>query len=60
VGDGGAPVVVKSLSSKSELVVRQPPASKVVNTEAEEATLLEAVTRQPVKKHQSEKNYCVL
>jgi hypothetical protein len=39
-----------------ELVVRQTPARKGVNTEAEEATVLEAVTRrQPVKIQQIEK-----
>jgi hypothetical protein len=39
-----------------ELVVRQSPASKNMNTEAEEATALEAVTRrQPVKIQQTEK-----
>jgi hypothetical protein len=47
-----------------ELVVRQSPASKDVNTEAEEAeeaTALKAVTRrQPVKIQQIEKNYCML
>jgi hypothetical protein len=38
------------------LVVRQSPASKGVNTEAEEAMALEAVTRrQPVKIQQTEK-----
>jgi hypothetical protein len=38
-----------------ELVVRQPPASKDVNTEAEEAIALEAVTRrQPVMTQQPE------
>jgi hypothetical protein len=38
-----------------ELVVRQSPASKDVNTEAEEATALEAVTRrQPLKIQQIE------
>jgi hypothetical protein len=41
--------------------VRQSPASKDVNTEAEEATTLEAVIRrQPVKIQQSEKTNCVL
>jgi hypothetical protein len=36
--------------------VRDSPASKEVNTEAEEATALEAVTRrQPVNIHQSQK-----
>jgi hypothetical protein len=40
----------------NELLVRQSPASKDVNTEAEEATALEAVTRrQPVKLQQTEK-----
>jgi hypothetical protein len=44
-----------------ELVVRESPASKDVNTEAEEATTLEAVTRrQPVKIQQTEKASCVL
>jgi hypothetical protein len=39
-----------------ELVVGQSPASMDVNTEAEEATALEAVTRrQPVKMQQTEK-----
>jgi hypothetical protein len=38
--------------------VIQSPASKGVNTEAEEATALEAVTRrQPVKTQQTEKAY---
>jgi hypothetical protein len=37
------------------------PVSKEVNTEAEEATALEAVTRrQPVKIQQTENTYCVL
>jgi hypothetical protein len=37
--------------------VKQSPTSKDVNTEAEEATALEAITRrQPVKVEQSEKN----
>jgi hypothetical protein len=35
-----------------ELVVRQSPASKDVNTEAEEATVLEAVTRRQTVKIQ--------
>jgi hypothetical protein len=39
-----------------ELVVRQSPASKNVNTEAEKATALEDVTRQqPVKTQQTKK-----
>jgi hypothetical protein len=38
----------KSLRSNAELVVRQSPASKDVNAEAEKATVWEAVTRQPV------------
>jgi hypothetical protein len=33
-----------------EQVLRQPPANKGVNTEAEEATALEAVTRQKLVK----------
>jgi hypothetical protein len=38
------------------VVVRQLPADKDVNTEAEEATVLEAVTRlQPVRIQQTEK-----
>jgi hypothetical protein len=41
--------------------VRQSPASKNVNTEAEKATALEAVTgRQPVKIQQTEKTQCAL
>jgi hypothetical protein len=42
-------------------VVRQSPASKGVNTEFEEDTAMEAVTRrQPVKIQQTEKTSCVL
>jgi hypothetical protein len=38
------------------LVVRQPPASKGMDTEAKESTALEAVTRrQPVKIQETEK-----
>jgi hypothetical protein len=41
--------------------VRQSPASKDVNTKAEEATALEAVTRRhPVKVQQTEKTSYVL
>jgi hypothetical protein len=44
------------VSSSNELVGRQSPVSKDVNTEAEEATALEAVTRrQQVKVQQTEK-----
>jgi hypothetical protein len=44
-----------------ELLVRQSPGSEDVNTEAEEATALEAVTRrQPVKIQQTEKTSYVL
>jgi hypothetical protein len=44
-----------------ELVERVSPASKDVNTEADEATALEAVSRrQPVKIQQTKKNYYVL
>jgi hypothetical protein len=40
--------------------MRQSPSSKDVNTKAEEATALEAVTRrQPVKIQQTEKTQCV-
>jgi hypothetical protein len=43
------------------ILARQSPASKNVNTEAEEATVLEAVTRrQPVKIQQTEKSHYVL
>jgi hypothetical protein len=46
----------KQDKSRFHLVTRQSPASKDMNTEAEEATALEAVTRrQPVKIHQTEK-----
>jgi hypothetical protein len=45
----------KSLRSNAKLVVRQSQASMNVNTKAEEATALEAVTRQPVKTQQTEK-----
>jgi hypothetical protein len=49
------------VSWSNELVVRQSPASKDVNTEAEEATVLEAITRrQPVKIQQTEKTRCLL
>jgi hypothetical protein len=47
-------VALKPLRSKVELVVRQSPASKDVNMEAEEATSLEADIRQPVKTQQTE------
>jgi hypothetical protein len=40
--------------------VRQSPDSKDMNMEAEEATSLEVVTRQPVKTQQTEKTWCVL
>jgi hypothetical protein len=44
-----------------ELVVIQSPASKDANVEAEEATVLETVTRlQPVKIQETENNWCVL
>jgi hypothetical protein len=44
------------VSWRNELVVRESPASKDVNMEAEEATTLEAVTRrQPVKKQRTGK-----
>jgi hypothetical protein len=43
-------------SLRVESVVRQSPASKDMNTEAEEATMLEAVTRQLVKIQQTEES----
>jgi hypothetical protein len=56
VGGGGAPHCYKSLCSNTELVVRQSLASKDMNTEAKEATALEAVTRwQWVKTQQTGK-----
>jgi hypothetical protein len=46
---------------KQELVVRQSPANKDVNTEVEGATALEAVTRrQPLKIQQTKKTSYVL
>jgi hypothetical protein len=48
--------VLRRLLDEWELVVRQWPASQGVNTEAEEATALEAVTRrQPMKIQQTQK-----
>jgi hypothetical protein len=45
----------KKVTSNTELVVIESPASKDVNTEADEAMALEAVTwRQPVRTHQPE------
>jgi hypothetical protein len=50
------PRCFKQDKSRVQLVVRQSPASKGVNTAAEEATVFEAVTRrQPVKIQQNEK-----
>jgi hypothetical protein len=50
------PRCYKQEKSRILVVVRQSPASKDVNMEAEEATALETVTRrQPVKIQQSEK-----
>jgi hypothetical protein len=55
------PHCCKPLHSNAELVVRQSPASKDMNTEAEEATALETVTRrQTVNTQQVEKSLCVL
>jgi hypothetical protein len=49
------------VSWTKELFVRQSPASKDVNTEIEEATALEAVTRrQPVKIQQTENSSYML
>jgi hypothetical protein len=55
------PSVTQAGHSTVWLVARHSPASKGVNTEAEEAVALEAVTRQqPVKIQQTEKAWCVL
>jgi hypothetical protein len=54
LGGGGAPIV-NPLCSNAELVVRQLPASKDMNMEAEEATVLEAIIRQPTNTQQTEK-----
>jgi hypothetical protein len=45
-----------SLRNNIELFVRELPASKIVNTDAEGGTALEAVTRQPVKAQETENN----
>jgi hypothetical protein len=51
----------KQGKSRIYLVVRESPASKDVNTEDEEATALEAVTRrQPVMIEQTEQTWCFL
>jgi hypothetical protein len=49
------PYFCKSLLGNAELVVRQSLAGKGVNIEAEEATLLEDVTRQLIKTQHTEK-----
>jgi hypothetical protein len=50
-----------SVSLSNELFVKQSPASKDVNTEAKEATAIEAVTRrQPLKVQQTENLLYVL
>jgi hypothetical protein len=54
------PHCCESLRSNVELLVRHSPANMDVNTEAEEATALEAVTRQPMKTQKTEKSQCVL
>jgi hypothetical protein len=49
------------VSWSKELILRQSPPNKDVNTEADEATPLEAVTRrQPVKTQQTERTQYVL
>jgi hypothetical protein len=53
---GGGRYYCKSLHSNTKLVVRPSPASKDVTTGTEEATALEAVTRQPVKTQHTDKN----
>jgi hypothetical protein len=55
------PRCYKQDKSGVELVLKQSPARKDVNTEAEEATALEAVIRlQPMKIQQTENFSCVL
>jgi hypothetical protein len=50
----------KQDKSRIQLLVRESPASKEVNTAAEEATALVAVARrQPVKVQQTEETLCV-
>jgi hypothetical protein len=49
------PHCCKLLRNNVEFIMKKSPTSKDVNTEAEEATALEAVTRQPVKTQQTEK-----
>jgi hypothetical protein len=56
MGGGGAPHYSKPLRSDAVLVVRQSPAAKDLNAEAEEATSLEVVIRQQMKSQQIEKN----
>lgn len=51
-----SPHCFKFLRINAELVVRESPASKDLIAEAEGATELEAVTRQPVNTEQIEKN----
>jgi hypothetical protein len=53
VGGRGAPHCCKPLRGNAELVVRQSPACEDMNTEADESTALENVTRQPVKSQQT-------
>jgi hypothetical protein len=50
----------KPLRSNAELVVRQPPTRKDVNTEAEESTAVKVITKQPVETAHTEKTWCVL
>jgi hypothetical protein len=52
---GSASKLYHSTPRGEQLIVRQSPASKAVKTEAELSTVLEAVTRQPVKTQQTEK-----
>jgi hypothetical protein len=52
MGGRRIPHCSKPLHTKTELVVRQSPASKDLNTEAEEVTALEAVTRKQAKTQQ--------
>jgi hypothetical protein len=54
-GRRSSPNCCKPLCRNVELCVRQSSASKDVNTKTDKASLLKAVTRQPVKTQQTEK-----
>jgi hypothetical protein len=54
-GRRSSPHCCKSLRTNDELLVRQSPDSKEVNTETDEASVLQGVTRQHVKRQKTEK-----